>query len=612
MVSKLFGILLHSYFLKTKKQKILRSINVTYPGFQALPLTLTAINSKTLSKEDLENVRYVDIMVTLWYFAQYFKCENLELSSKFSACVTRLAGWFQKSDFEKWCDEISIDFRVNEPFQYIANNELIFAIIADADTLTAHSLLEKFQTAKAEIIAEFYEKLPVEVPVEKPMPVEKPTSKKEIKELRKKMLLRSIKLGSTKKGKLAWRGSSAPDVDQFLRSAVEVGNGICHPKLRQMADVKNGFLIWEIPVDGEYKLSCIGGSNLISPEESKSKSWPCTLAKGTQVTGTFTFSKGDKLEIILGQPGTNHQGGCGGTFVYHQTVGRKELLIAAGGAGGISDYSEHRADAPNGSIKHLGGHSDVSKNDSQIGQCGTNSDKGIGGAGVSQKSDSIESKSHGAKSYDDGFLGSYPISEKPISGGAMESVKLTERLHGGFGGGGGATVLNTGAGGGGGYSGGHAGILHGGGGGSFSRDPAGVITTDWENDLDLRVNPTGTCMIVAPEAILDEPIPEPVPKQPAKRPADSLVPNRTFNNGTLKSTEAKGEKPAPAKKRKKKQVDKKYNGNRGPMRGGYNGGGGYPPRSYQGRGPNQNYHSGAYGDPVLNNWLHGQSHGQYF
>ena len=111
------------------------------------------------------------------------------------------------------------------------------------------------------------------------------------------------------------------------------------PTFRPKSSVTSGFLIWNIPADGSYSFTCNGAGNVAPEHIRKKKNWPRILATGAEVTGKFDLKRGDRLEIILGQHGSNWQCGSGGTFVYRSTPTKKELLIAAGGAGGVSGQS---------------------------------------------------------------------------------------------------------------------------------------------------------------------------------------------------------------------------------------------------------------------------------
>ena len=191
---------------------------------------------------------------------------------------------------------------------------------------------------------------------------------------------------------------------------------------------------------------------------------------GARMTGTYSVTPGDVLNIVVGQQGLlqvggnaqNSSGGGGGTFVY-KTSG-PTLYVAAGGGGGKCNFT---SSAP----LHAGAAGQITTNGAASsdgaavgGTAGNGGAAGLfssvacsgGGAGWL----SVGGGPYGGASYatwtgGTGFCGG--------GGGGCGGV-------GGFGGGGGGGNHYGGGGGGGGYSGGGGGTdpTHGGGGGSYS------------------------------------------------------------------------------------------------------------------------------------------------
>lgn len=91
--------------------------------------------------------------------------------------------------------------------------------------------------------------------------------------------------------------------------------------------VSGGIQAWVVPETGTYTISIAGAGY-----DSGS-----ALQRAAVITGDFTLTKGDVLNILVGQMPTGISSGGGGTFVEHATQG---LLIAAGGSGGICNATQ--------------------------------------------------------------------------------------------------------------------------------------------------------------------------------------------------------------------------------------------------------------------------------
>jgi hypothetical protein len=106
--------------------------------------------------------------------------------------------------------------------------------------------------------------------------------------------------------------------------------------------VVNGIQFWTVPYTGLYRISASGAAG-----SGGSGSYGTSSGgSGAQVQGDFNLTEGNKIRILVGQPGittniTSGDGasgsGGGGTFVISGTTGTDDsqvLLIAAGGGGG--------------------------------------------------------------------------------------------------------------------------------------------------------------------------------------------------------------------------------------------------------------------------------------
>jgi hypothetical protein len=228
--------------------------------------------------------------------------------------------------------------------------------------------------------------------------------------------------------------------------------------------VTQGYQLWTVPDTGLYDITAVGAVGGIGPSPSGA------AGRGAQMKSTFTLTKGDKLQIIVGQAGSGtggntcgqDGGGGGGSFVF--TSGGTILLAAGGGGGGSNNTFNRdvtRRDAPdstsgNNGSGTTGGAGGTSGNGGSV-QSGSCVQGGGAGAGVFSAG-ATNGQSNAAATYSQGFTGGLGS------------------FAGGFGGGGGNGVSYAG-GGGGGYSGGGGGGLqecscadmgNGGGGGSYS------------------------------------------------------------------------------------------------------------------------------------------------
>ena len=230
--------------------------------------------------------------------------------------------------------------------------------------------------------------------------------------------------------------------------------------------VTQGYQLWTVPADGNYEITVIGAVG----GTGRNPSTTGAAGRGARMVSTLSLTKGNKLQIIVGQRGGSGSGSCGldgggggGSFVF--TEGGTCLMAAGGGGGGSNNSFNRdptRRDAPDstsgnrgsGTTGGLGG-TGGNGGSTQVGSCVSG-----GGAGAGILTNGASNGGTGGATYSQGFLG-----------GSGHSTGF-----GGFGGGGGAGTSYAG-GGGGGYSGGGGGGLqtcscsdrgNGGGGVSFS------------------------------------------------------------------------------------------------------------------------------------------------
>lgn len=209
---------------------------------------------------------------------------------------------------------------------------------------------------------------------------------------------------------------------------------------------------WTVPADGVYRITAFGAQGGGDGNN-----------KGAMCAGEFFLTKGQRVDILVGQRGTSsftrssnyHVGGGGGTFVVlgeFSSANLSRVLVIAGGGGGVINHQGLEAAGSRTNNGNNGTHARGGSN----GNSGGNSRNVWGGKGFAatvSNPNGISGSRHGGQ--------------------------------GGYGGGGGVTGgwINR-AGGGGGYSGGGAGgrvnrrPIVGGGGGSLSRGSNSVYVTN--------------------------------------------------------------------------------------------------------------------------------------
>ena len=86
-----------------------------------------------------------------------------------------------------------------------------------------------------------------------------------------------------------------------------------------------------MPYTGEYKIEAVGAAGGYGKNSDSQY-----RGRGARMIGTFNLSKGELIQILIGQEGGNNSakmrsGGGGGTFVVR--VNNTPLIIAGGGGG---------------------------------------------------------------------------------------------------------------------------------------------------------------------------------------------------------------------------------------------------------------------------------------
>ena len=233
-----------------------------------------------------------------------------------------------------------------------------------------------------------------------------------------------------------------------------------------------GIQEWTVPETKSYTIKAAGAAGAAAhPAYLNTAAF-----RGIEMQRTLTLTKGDTVNILVGQMGVyvNSGGGGGGSFVYYSPQNTYPIL-AAGGGGGINDWG-NTALGPSPTTYNPGSWTDGQSGTSGGGGNGGNNygTNGAGGAGQHYGGGGAGWNSDGGDApYGPGGGGHAPKNqgEGGNAGGGGGTA------HGGFGGGGSTHGNTGGAGGGGGYSGG-GGITDGhtsaGGGGSYGGSATGV------------------------------------------------------------------------------------------------------------------------------------------
>lgn len=256
--------------------------------------------------------------------------------------------------------------------------------------------------------------------------------------------------------------------------------------------LRNGYQLWTVPKTGNYLIEVAGARSGVNQYAGG------LFSNGAIVRAQVALTKGDKINLIAGQPAANTinnsayngAGGGGGSFVVANT-GNVAILIAGGG-GGYGRYSGAYA----GVIR--------AGSDGQLGNNGANTIiygeaggiNGLGGKSHVKFTFNQYDGGGGGGFLGNGFNGGGSIANTTsglygggglsyannLTGGILATSYINQATSGGFGGGGGGTPICGG--GGGGYSGGAGTSANtgtqtegGGGGGSYIISTATNVAT---------------------------------------------------------------------------------------------------------------------------------------
>jgi hypothetical protein len=242
----------------------------------------------------------------------------------------------------------------------------------------------------------------------------------------------------------------------------------------------NGIQIWTVPKTGSYKIKAAGaggGGRYIG------SSYP-PRGKGMTVEITTTLTMGEKIKILVGQPGGSADlfgGGGGGSFVVKSD---NTAILVAGGGGGVESFTG--SDQINGLVGSnggngiTGGYNGYNTYGEYLGTPGNGGTNGNGGSRMDLYG--YHSNGGGGGFETDGS--DYPMynSKDVFRGASFKNGGRGGDPLGGFGGGGGGKPGGGGPGGGG-YSGGGVGAkgFAGGGGGSYSITGSFTASGDLNN-----------------------------------------------------------------------------------------------------------------------------------
>ena len=252
-------------------------------------------------------------------------------------------------------------------------------------------------------------------------------------------------------------------------------NTVSNPWLNDTAYfnvVTAGYQLWTAPRTGSYRVTSIGASG---------GDGNTGRGAGAKMLGVFTFSKGQKLKILVGQQGVNSLsdcgaaqkgGGGGGSFVVSEDNLTAYIVAGGGGGDSFTGFASTGAVVTTTAVAGAssGGAAGTSGGGGGIGSgCVT---VGSGGGGFTSNGTNSGGGFTGGLSFINGGTGG-------VGGGGS---------NGGFGGGGGSSSYAGG--GGGGYSGGGGGGLStcfcnslgaGGGGGSINSGTSQTNTAAFNN-----------------------------------------------------------------------------------------------------------------------------------
>ena len=246
-------------------------------------------------------------------------------------------------------------------------------------------------------------------------------------------------------------------------------NTVSNPWLNDTAYfnvVTAGYQLWTVPRTGSYRVTSIGASG---------GDGNTGRGGGAKMLGVFTFSKGQKLKILVGQQGStginacggNKGGGGGGSFVVSED-NLTAYIVAAGGGGGSTIASGGTLGGTTSTFAGAGASSGGAAGSGGFGG-GVNNSGCVGGASAGGGF-----TGNGSSGSDTGTSAGLSFINGGTGGGGGTQFGGSAAAGGFGGGGGGSSYMGGGAGG---YSGGGGGGLStcscvsigaGGGGGSIN------------------------------------------------------------------------------------------------------------------------------------------------
>ncbi|PFX12041.1 hypothetical protein AWC38_SpisGene24060 [Stylophora pistillata] len=228
--------------------------------------------------------------------------------------------------------------------------------------------------------------------------------------------------------------------------------------------LSSGVQQWTIPYTGDYRIKAIAAAGGYDRHSNSIQ----YRGRGARMIGTFRLTKGEVIQILVGQEGgintvKRSSGGGGGTFVVR---GANTPLIIAGGGGGVN-AAESRHKGCDASIDTTGNPGYKSWSGESNGHGAQTADNGASGGGGG----GFYSSGRSGKNFN-GTKGWSGEGGEGFNQGGVGGRARFQDVDGGFGGGGGGYGWGGGGGGGGGYSGGSSGKgtsdSCGGGGGSYN------------------------------------------------------------------------------------------------------------------------------------------------
>ena len=119
-----------------------------------------------------------------------------------------------------------------------------------------------------------------------------------------------------------------------------------------------GIQEWTVPYTGQYKIQAVGAAGGYDNHHNSAQ----YRGRGAKMVGTFILSRGETIQILVGQEGKirsndTSSGGGGGTFVV--TESNTPLIVAGGGGGLKAVKSRHQGCDANTGTSGNSGHNSL-------------------------------------------------------------------------------------------------------------------------------------------------------------------------------------------------------------------------------------------------------------